>query len=163
VKLAHYLQKGERRVGIVKDGLLFDIREAGERLEILKRNEVSTINQLLSAGAIGLLKENEEKIAAASAGVPAERVKLLSPIQNPEKILLAAVNYNSHIREQEVKPPAEPYLFARFRNALIGPGDPILIPKVSETVDWEVELAVVIGKAHPECGRNELCRGLCHI
>jgi 2-keto-4-pentenoate hydratase/2-oxohepta-3-ene-1,7-dioic acid hydratase in catechol pathway len=147
MKLAHYLQKGERRVGIVKDGLLFDIREAGERLEILKRNEVSTIDQLLSAGAIDLLKENEEKIAAASTGVPAETVKLLSPIQNPEKILLAAVNYHSHSREQDVKPPAEPYLFARFRNALIGPGDPILIPKVSKTVDWEVELAVVIGKA----------------
>lgn len=146
MKLAHYIHNGGTKVGIVKDGLLFDVREAGETLDITKRHEPITIDHLLSAGTVGLLQQAEEKITAASPGVPVERVKLLSPIQNPEKILLVAVNYLAHSRERNVKPPSEPYLFAKFRNALIGPGDPILIPRVSEKVDWEVELAVIIGK-----------------
>lgn len=147
MKLAHYIKNGETKVGIAKNGLLFDVREASERLALPIRKDLLTIDRLLSVGAIGSLQQVEEKITGASSGVPVESVKLLSPIQNPEKILLIALNYRSHSRERNVEPPTEPYVFAKFRNALIGPGDPILIPKVSKNVDWEVELAVIIGKA----------------
>jgi 2-keto-4-pentenoate hydratase/2-oxohepta-3-ene-1,7-dioic acid hydratase in catechol pathway len=75
-----------------------------------------------------------------------KEVKFSSPVISPEKIFLAALNYASHRGEQSVKPPSEPYFFTRFRNTLIGDGDPILIPKDSNKVDWEVELAVVIGR-----------------
>lgn len=127
--------------------MLFGVREAREKLASPIRKDLLTIDQLLSAGAISSLIQVEEKVTEASSGVPVESVKLLSPIQNPEKILLVAHNYRSHNRERDVEPPTEPYVFAKFRNALIGPGDPILIPKVSKEVDWEVELAVIIGKA----------------
>lgn len=147
MKLAHYVKNGETTVGIAKSGLLFDVREASEKLALPIRKDLLTIDQLLSAGAISSLQQVEEKVTGASSGVPVESVKLLSPIQNPEKILLIAHNYRSHNRERNVEPPTEPYVFAKFRNALIGPGDPILIPKVSKDVDWEVELAVIIGKA----------------
>jgi 2-keto-4-pentenoate hydratase/2-oxohepta-3-ene-1,7-dioic acid hydratase in catechol pathway len=101
---------------------------------------------LLATGALESLQRAKDEITKASPGTPVENVKLLSPVQTPEKILLLAVNYLSHSREQNVKPPTEPYVFTKFRSALIGPGDPILIPKVSEKADWEVELAVVVGK-----------------
>lgn len=147
MKLARYVKNGEAKVGIAKNGLLFDVREASKKLALPILSDLVTIDRLLSAGAIDSLRQVEEKIIGASSGVPVESVKLLSPIQNPEKILLIAHNYRSHNRERNVQQPSEPYVFAKFRNALIGPGDPILIPKVSRNVDWEVELAVIIGKA----------------
>jgi 2-keto-4-pentenoate hydratase/2-oxohepta-3-ene-1,7-dioic acid hydratase in catechol pathway len=155
MKLAHYIKNGETKVGIVKNRLLFDVREASENLAIPILNDLVTIDQLLSAGAIGSLQQVEEKVTRATSGVPVENVKLLSPIQNPEKILLIAHNYRSHNREQNVDPPTEPYVFAKFRNALIGPGEAILIPKVSKNVDWEVELAVIIGKAGKYIARED--------
>jgi 2-keto-4-pentenoate hydratase/2-oxohepta-3-ene-1,7-dioic acid hydratase in catechol pathway len=155
LKLAHYRKNRETKVGIAKNGLLFDVREASERLALPIRKDLLTIDQFLSAGAIGSLQQVEEKITEGSPGVPIESVKLLSPIQNPEKILLIALNYRSHTREQNEEPPPEPYVFAKFRNALIGPGDPILIPKVSKKVDWEVELAVIIGKAGKYIARKD--------
>lgn len=131
---------------MVKGGLLFDIQDAGETLPLPIRNGSITIDQLLSVGAVKSLQQAEEKITKASHGVSLERVKLLSPVQTPEKVFLLAVNYLSHSQEQNVEPPTEPYVFTKFRNALIGPGDPILISKISKKVDWEVELAVIIGK-----------------
>jgi len=68
------------------------------------------------------------------------------PVPNPEKILCVAVNYRAHGREAGVKPPEKPYFFPKFANALVGHGRPVVKPKVSSKVDWEVELGVVIGK-----------------
>jgi 2-keto-4-pentenoate hydratase/2-oxohepta-3-ene-1,7-dioic acid hydratase in catechol pathway len=147
LKLANYSRNGETSVGIVRGDSLFDIKAAGEILPPALSNGPLTIDELLSADAIGLLQQAEEKIVGSSQGIQLERVKLRSPIQTPEKILLLAVNYRSHSQEQNEKPPTRPYVFTKFRNTLIGPGDPILIPKVSKKADWEVELAVIIGKA----------------
>jgi len=132
---------------MVKGGLLFDIQAAGETLPLPIRNGSITIDRLLSVGAVKSLQQAEEKITKASHGVSLESVKLLSPIQTPEKIFLLAVNYLSHSQEQNVEPPTEPYVFTKFRNTLIGPGDPILISKISKKADWEVELVVIIGKS----------------
>ena len=75
---------------------------------------------------------------------------------NPEKILLMAVNYRSHRRESRTEDaPKEPYLFTKFRNTLIGPGAPVLIPKISLRVDWEVELSVIIGRAGKNIAKKD--------
>lgn len=155
MKLAHYRRNGETRVGLVNSGLVFDVLDAAKTLGLALHNEPITIDRLLSDGGVESLQPAEEKITRACVGVPVETVKLLSPILNPEKILLLAVNYLSHSKEQNVKPPTEPYLFTKFRNALIGPGDSILIPKMSKKVDWEVELAVIIGKAGKYIARKD--------
>lgn len=78
--------------------------------------------------------------------VSLDRVRFLSPVKSPEKIICVAVNYRSHATEQVLKPPQEPYFFTKFRNALIGNGDPLILPKISKKMDWEVELSVIIGK-----------------
>ena len=68
------------------------------------------------------------------------------PIASPEKILCLAANYMAHARESGVKPPEAPYVFYKPPSALTGHERPVLIPRSSEKVDYEVELAVVIGR-----------------
>ena len=146
MKLAHYLNDGITRVGIVDEGRIFDLQDAVKKLGLPKFNE-ATIDAVLESGRLSSLRQAVGSIVGSMEGFPIESVTLRSPILNPEKILLMAVNYHSHGKEQNESAPTEPYLFTKFRNALIGPGEPILIPRISQKVDWEVELAVIIGKA----------------
>jgi len=73
-------------------------------------------------------------------------VVLGPPIPNPDKIICLGLNYKSHAEEAGFKAPEIPILFAKFRNALTGPTSPIILPSVSDEIDYEGELAVVIGK-----------------
>ncbi|MEH7095281.1 fumarylacetoacetate hydrolase family protein [Neobacillus vireti] len=75
-----------------------------------------------------------------------KQVKLESPIQKPEKIICVGLNYREHIEEMGRELPTIPVVFAKYNNTIIGPGDPILKPKVSDALDHEAELVVVIGK-----------------
>lgn len=67
------------------------------------------------------------------------------PIERPGKIICVGLNYRDHAEEQGVELPAEPLLFAKWPNALIGPGEPIVIPPMVTRADYEAELGVVIG------------------
>jgi 2-keto-4-pentenoate hydratase/2-oxohepta-3-ene-1,7-dioic acid hydratase in catechol pathway len=67
------------------------------------------------------------------------------PIERPQKIICVGLNYRDHAEEQGVPLPEWPILFAKWPNTLIGPGDPIVVPTVTEQVDYEAELGVVIG------------------
>jgi 2,4-didehydro-3-deoxy-L-rhamnonate hydrolase len=68
------------------------------------------------------------------------------PIDRPSKIVCVGLNYRDHAEEQGTELPSAPLLFAKWPNALIGPGEAIVIPRVSEQVDYEAELGVVIGE-----------------
>src|SRR5712691_3886714 len=84
--------------------------------------------------------------AEAGEWVPGADVKLLAPLM-PGKVLAVGQNYLDHIREQGVEPPGIPVLFAKFPTSVIGPGDEIRwTAGLTEQVDWEAELAVVIGR-----------------
>ena len=67
------------------------------------------------------------------------------PIERPQKIVCIGLNYRDHAEEQGVDLPERPLLFAKWPNTLIGPGEPIVIPSITERVDYEAELGVVIG------------------
>ncbi len=67
------------------------------------------------------------------------------PIERPGKIVCVGLNYRDHAEEQGAELPKEPLLFAKWPNALIGPGDPIVIPPLVTKTDYEAELGVVIG------------------
>jgi 2-keto-4-pentenoate hydratase/2-oxohepta-3-ene-1,7-dioic acid hydratase in catechol pathway len=67
------------------------------------------------------------------------------PIERPQKIICIGLNYRDHAEEQGVDLPERPLLFAKWPNTLIGPGDPIVLPPITEKVDYEAELGVVIG------------------
>jgi 5-carboxymethyl-2-hydroxymuconate isomerase len=68
------------------------------------------------------------------------------PIARPSKIICVGLNYRDHAEEQGLALPDRPLLFAKWPNALIGPGQSIVLPAISSQVDYEAELAVVIGK-----------------
>jgi 2-keto-4-pentenoate hydratase/2-oxohepta-3-ene-1,7-dioic acid hydratase in catechol pathway len=68
-------------------------------------------------------------------------------IERPGKVVAIGLNYMDHVRESGMEVPKRPLVFAKFPTAIIGPGDEIRIPRaVTERVDWEVELAVIIGR-----------------
>lgn len=78
---------------------------------------------------------------------PRGAVRLLAPLPNPDKLMLLGQNYRSHVDEQGEDLPKAPIIFAKFRNAIIGPHDPIVLPKAApDQVDYEAELAFVVGK-----------------
>jgi 2-keto-4-pentenoate hydratase/2-oxohepta-3-ene-1,7-dioic acid hydratase in catechol pathway len=76
----------------------------------------------------------------------AEDVRLGSPIVRPSKIVCIGLNYADHAKETNAPLPPEPVIFMKATTAIVGPNDNIVIPKNSVKTDWEVELAVVIGK-----------------
>ncbi|MBU3024136.1 fumarylacetoacetate hydrolase family protein [Zobellia galactanivorans] len=73
-------------------------------------------------------------------------VRLGSPLVRPSKIVCVGLNYAKHAAESGMAIPKEPVLFFKSTSAIVGPNDDVIIPKNSEKTDWEVELAVVIGK-----------------
>ena len=88
-------------------------------------------------------------LAADTAGLPRHAlsaVTYLPPIPDPEKIICIGLNYLTHILEGGREPPKQPTIFTRWANSQVGHGQPILRPNVSETLDFEGELAVVVGR-----------------
>jgi 2-keto-4-pentenoate hydratase/2-oxohepta-3-ene-1,7-dioic acid hydratase in catechol pathway len=82
--------------------------------------------------------------------VPVAHVRLLAPIARPEKIFCIGLNYADHAAETKATVGEWPVVFSKFSSALIGPGDPIRLPAISQQIDFEAELVLVVGKG----GRN---------
>ena len=78
--------------------------------------------------------------------VPASSARLHAPIADPGKFICIGLNYSDHAAEANMPVPKEPPIFAKWSNAILDPGEPILRPRGSKQLDWEVELGVVIGK-----------------
>jgi 2,4-diketo-3-deoxy-L-fuconate hydrolase len=89
----------------------------------------------------GFVDANRAALKALPGGV-----RLGSPIARPSKIVCIGLNYVDHARETGATPPPEPVIFLKSTTALCGPQDDIVIPRNSVKTDWEVELAVVMGK-----------------
>ena len=72
--------------------------------------------------------------------------RLGPPIARPSKMVCIGLNFRDHAAESKMEPPKEPVIFFKATTALVGPNDPLVIPRKATKVDWEVELAVVVGK-----------------
>jgi len=115
--------------------------QAGERLlEGLKR-VVFRVQELIK----DVKSLAELRVEGVVFGL--DEVKLCAPIPRPPKIICLGLNYEDHAKEGGFPIPKEPVLFAKPHTSVIGTGDAIVIPKATKKVDYEVELAVVIGKA----------------
>jgi len=90
----------------------------------------------------------EETVAGIKewATVPASSARLHAPITDPGKFICIGLNYRDHAEEANQPIPKEPPIFAKWSNAILDPNEPILRPRGSSQLDWEVELGVVIGK-----------------
>jgi acylpyruvate hydrolase len=113
----------------------------------------------LDAADVGeLLASGDTASTPARAGavaVPVAEADFAPVVTNPSKIICVGLNYRTHIIETGRELPQYPTLFAKFAQTLMGPNDDLVLPAVSEKVDWEVELAVVIGTPVHRAGADE--------
>ncbi len=93
-----------------------------------------------------IVKGIKESRIDPQIGLVPNNARLGPPIPDPEKIICLGLNYRDHAEEASLSPPKVPMLFAKFRNSLIGAFDSIELPHANEKVDYEAELAVVIGR-----------------
>lgn len=118
--------------------------ENGKRIDVSAFGEDYTENFFETGGIKRLaawLKDNEEKSPVVS-----KTERLGAPLVRPSKIICIGLNYSDHAAESNMQLPTEPIIFFKSTTAITGPEDDIVIPKNSTKTDWEVELAVVIGK-----------------
>lgn len=105
-----------------------------------------TVRGILHAGPSALRATQLAIQSRFAIGHPSDGVQLHAPIPNPSKIVCIGLNYRDHAIEGGKAIPTEPVVFAKFPNTLIGPGMPIRLPSISQKVDYEAELVVVIGQ-----------------
>lgn len=149
MRFVSYLDHGSQRLGARADGAIIDLNKASD--------DVPT-------DIVELLEGGEPALAAARAALEAGRdrpdthapadVRLLPVVPRPPKILCVARNYVEHAAEANLEVLERPNIFIRYARSLLADGEPIEVPRVSDTVDWEGELAVVIGRGgkHIELG-----------
>jgi acylpyruvate hydrolase len=107
--------------------------------DVLAPLEAADVGELLAAGGLGRSREG-------AAPVPVAQADFAPVVPRPGKVICVGLNYRAHIAETGRETPAYPTLFAKFADTLMGARDDLVLPSVSEKVDWEVELGVVIGR-----------------
>lgn len=143
MRLCTYLHDGATRIGAERDGTIADLRAVDPSLP-------PTVRGLLAAGEETLARARRAEAAAGTAQrVARAAVTLLPPVPDPQKILCIGLNYRDHAAEVKLDLPQFVTVFAKWPNVLAGDGAPIVIPRLSHRVDYEAELAFVIGtRAH---------------
>ncbi len=136
VKLIRFGEPGKEKPGaLLQDGSRIDASGLG-----LDYNEAFFGDNGLKALDSWLHKN------ASSAPRIASSVRLGPPVCRPSKIVCIGLNYRDHAAETKAQPPKEPVIFFKATSSLVGPNDDLVRPLNSTKVDWEVELAIVMGK-----------------
>lgn len=110
----------------------------------------ASMREILEAGAEGMHLVQQIAQRPDAVKYDADQVKFHAPIHDPRKIICIGLNYKDHAAESGAAIPKEPILFSKYPTALIGHGENIVLPPVSQEVDYEAELVIVVGKR----GRN---------
>ena len=135
MKLIRFGAPGEERPGLqLEDGVRIDASAFGEDYD----------EHFFAGGGLGRLRAWAGREAARAPRVAAG-ARLGPPIGRPSKIVCIGLNYRDHAAESGMAIPNEPVIFFKATTSLVGPNDPVLIPRNGSRLDWEVELAVVIG------------------
>jgi 2-keto-4-pentenoate hydratase/2-oxohepta-3-ene-1,7-dioic acid hydratase in catechol pathway len=124
----------ERPVAVDVDGTAYD----------LSADLADIDGAFLASG--GLARLGGDISAGRYQPLALDGVRIGAPVARPGKIVCIGLNYVDHAVETGAEPPAEPVIFMKAANTVVGPHDPVLIPRGSTKTDWEVELAVVIGQ-----------------
>jgi 2-keto-4-pentenoate hydratase/2-oxohepta-3-ene-1,7-dioic acid hydratase in catechol pathway len=106
----------------------------------------TSTRELLERGPSALKLAADAARRPQAVMYPAAETKLLAPIPDPHKIICIGLNYKDHAAEGGVPIPREPVLFSKYATALIGHGENIVLPAVSQKVDYEAELVIVVGQ-----------------
>lgn len=136
MKLIRFGEPGQEKPGVLlKDGSRIDVSAIGSDYD----------ESFFGKGGLKQLETWLKKNAATAPKV-SPTVRLAPPICRPSKIVCIGLNYRDHAAETKAEPPKEPVLFFKATTSLMGPNDALVMPRNSSKVDWEVELAVIIGK-----------------
>lgn len=135
MKLIRWGDAGHEKTGVIIGDMKYDTSAFGRDYneDFFEKNGLAEL--------AGFLKANEGRLDK----IP-DSARLGSPIARPSKIICIGLNYADHAKETNTPLPSEPIIFMKSTTALAGPDDDIITPKNSVKTDWEVELAVVIGK-----------------
>ncbi len=162
MRLAMFEPKGQpSRLGALRTHEIIDLAAAATQSGTPAAYFASIIG-FLEAGQEALSRAQSLLTSPLSAAYALAAVRLCAPVPRPGKIIAIGLNYRDHSLEQGVQPPSAPLFFAKFPSSVTGPYDPIVIPAGDPQVDYEAELAVIIGrcaKAVPEAHAMEYVGG----
>lgn len=133
MKLIRFGEAGKEKTGVIINDKKYDTSAFGEDYgeAFFENDGLTRLSNFLEDSLLPEITED---------------VRLGSPFARPSKIVCIGLNYVDHAKETNATPPTEPVIFMKSTTALVGPFDNIVIPKNSVKTDWEVELAIVIGK-----------------
>ena len=136
MKLIRFGEPGQERPGVIlPDGTRIDVSGFGSDYD----------EEFFGGDGLARLRAWVDQNAQSAPKV-ADSVRLGSSIVRPSKIICIGLNFRDHAEESNMALPTEPVIFFKATSALSGPNDPVVIPRGSAKTDWEVELALVIGK-----------------
>lgn len=135
MKLIRFGHTGTEKPGLLENGIRYDVSAFGEDYD----------EKFFDGNGIQRLQNWFEQ-HRASCPVVADSERLGPPMCRPSKIICIGLNYAKHAAESGMEVPKEPVLFFKATTAFCGPNDDVVIPRESKKTDWEVELAVVIGR-----------------
>jgi 2,4-didehydro-3-deoxy-L-rhamnonate hydrolase len=135
MKLIRYRNEGKVKTGVILNEQYVDTSALAEDYNetFFETNGIERLQQFLSENASNLI-------------ILPNDIELDCPVARPSKMVCIGLNYADHAKEIGAATPPEPVIFLKATTAMVGPNDNIIIPKGSQKTDWEVELAVVIGK-----------------
>lgn len=142
MRLVSYDAGDGARAGYLEDGLVVDAWAA------LGEPHRGGMRELLAAGRIDDLRSTLGDTGHPSH--PQSAVAIGPPVPDPDKIVCIGLNYRKHAVETGMEPPPHPIVFAKYRNALAAPGATVKLPGNSDKVDYEAEVAFVIGRRAKE-------------
>ncbi len=144
MRLVTYRDDADGRAGVLTAAGVID---AGALLGV----EWLSVRELIENQRIAALAEALEE----SDAEPVEDAQLLPPLPDPDKLICIGLNYRSHAAEAGIDPPEQPTFFAKFRNALAPPNATVPLPAASEKVDYEAEVAFVVGRRCNQVSSDE--------
>jgi 2-keto-4-pentenoate hydratase/2-oxohepta-3-ene-1,7-dioic acid hydratase in catechol pathway len=135
MKLLRFGEAGKEKPGVMIGNDMLDVSSFGEDFgeSFFQSDGINRLSSWLDSRKTDLPKV-------------AKNVRVGSPFTRPSKIICVGLNYSKHAAESKMPVPSEPILFFKATTSFTGPNDDVIIPKNSRKTDWEVELAVVIGK-----------------
>jgi acylpyruvate hydrolase len=164
MKLVTYLWKGHLALGALANGHIVDLHHAYRAAlnHVGDSDELAVADLRVPTDLLGLLKGGDSSMTAARQALrfveeqrardsasfchPVADIEILAPIPRPGKVVCVGLNYHSHLAEIGEPAPEYPILFHKAATSIIGHGQSIVLPRVSRQIDYESELAVVIGR-----------------
>lgn len=147
MRIARFQNKFKEHYGVIQNGKLLCLDVLAKRTKTTLPSEIDGFisNQTVQKIAEKLLTEAKSS-DLDSVSIPLEEARLLAPIASPPKILCLGLNFLTHVTETNEKRPEEPVVFMKPHTAILGPNDKIIKRPFVKQLDYEGELAIIIGK-----------------